>query len=489
MAYPSLLFLENPVGTVSSALCEDLCLGQALPSIARETHLGDPCGEADLSARQDLFARLEDDAVFAQLSQLRRLTGELCRTDDLYRHAACETERRLLYVALCRGLVDFSHACADCTVGGAYFDRLSQYFAQQLASSRFVSMEEDLSRLVPQLSAHRRFTVSHAPGERENPRVDLSSQVGETFLSRLVTCASHMEVTLPDSTLAKSPDAAILTSLGDLSPDMRISLDAFFDKHKNMYIDSILEYDSQLAFYADLHALCARVRAAGIPMCYPEITQEKQIKLNEAYDISLLFRSVTDIVPNDVTLTEAEPFFFVTGANGGGKTTFLRTVGISSFLCTLGSPVPCRSAQITCLHGVFTHFPSDERFDEDGRFADENRRVEEIFRLCDGNSLLLLNETFSTTTPETAAVSTSALAHRVAESTNFGLYVTHLHAVDSTGLPGLHAEVALDDSNRRTFKIRRTGQSGNSLAADILKKYRLDREQLAIRFCETEVTI
>lgn len=83
----------------------------------------------------------------------------------------------------------------------------------------------------------------------------------------------------------------------------------------------------------------------------------RAIKLTQAYDITLLEKDEHNIIPNDVELTEKEPLFFLTGANGGGKTTYLRTVGVSVTMFLCGAPAPCAAAEIAPLKCVYTHFP------------------------------------------------------------------------------------------------------------------------------------
>ena len=63
-------------------------------------------------------------------------------------------------------------------------------------------------------------------------------------------------------------------------------------------------------------------------------------------------QNVTNIVPNDILFNE-KTFFFLTGANGGGKTTYLRSVGIAVILFLSGCPIPCEGAEIYPLDNVY----------------------------------------------------------------------------------------------------------------------------------------
>jgi DNA mismatch repair ATPase MutS len=160
----------------------------------------------------------------------------------------------------------------------------------------------------------------------------------------------------------------------------------------------------------------------------------------------------------------------------------LRNVAISALFFLSGCPVAAESAEIWPVNGVFTHFPKDERFDGDGRFADERRRVDEIMKIHGGNSLVLLNETYSTTNEELALKCTSELAEALFSSGCFGIYITHQHRLAGTKIPFLSVIVDESDANRRTFRIEKLRSAAGSYAEDILRRYRLTKDALAARF-------
>ena len=207
------------------------------------------------------------------------------------------------------------------------------------------------------------------------------------------------------------------------------------------------------------------------------------IKAANAYDITLIAKGESNIVPNDVLFSDTEPFFYLTGANDGGKTTYLRTVGVLVLLFLLGCPVPAENAEIGGVNCIYTHFPRDERFDGSGRFIEEKTRVDEILGKCDKSSLVLLNETLSATNEENAIKFTTELAHRLNGDGVMGLYITHQHDISaSETIPFLQVVVDENDGNRRTFKIRRSRNSGGSFAGEILERYGLMPEALKERF-------
>ena len=88
----------------------------------------------------------------------------------------------------------------------------------------------------------------------------------------------------------------------------------FAEKYQSIIDPEFLGYRTQLGFYISVCRLIQRIKSAGIPICYPSISEKKQIILREAFDITLLEKGEKNIIPNNADFTEAEPFFFLTGA-------------------------------------------------------------------------------------------------------------------------------------------------------------------------------
>lgn len=195
-------------------------------------------------------------------------------------------------------------------------------------------------------------------------------------------------------------------------------------------------------------------------------------------------RGAASIVPNDLRLDESEPFCFIVGANGGGKTSFLRAVGVNLLLFLNGAPIFARSASIYPFRSVLTHFPVVESSISTGRFDEERARADEIIESAGRDSFILFNETYSGTNEEKGSASALDAAKRLTERGAFGLFVTHFTRVAYSGFGLLRAVVG--DRNERTYKIVKSEQTG-SYALDILRKYGIAPEQLAERRVSDEI--
>ncbi|WP_240977948.1 hypothetical protein [Planctomonas sp. JC2975] len=88
----------------------------------------------------------------------------------------------------------------------------------------------------------------------------------------------------------------------------------------------------------------------------------------------------------------------VTGANRGGKSTFLRSVGLAQLMMQAGMFVPARSLSATIVSGVFTHFKREEDTAlASGKFDEELARMRDIVGQIQPRALILFNESFAAT--------------------------------------------------------------------------------------------
>ena len=479
MAYPSLLYYVKPKKKpMSLSVFEDLQLLNFMPKrVARAACV--PCEKENILQRQAFFKALSRDGAKEIYRELFEISGELHSLDEAYGGVRTEAEKCLIFFFICKELVRFTKKASLASLSDPISSRFASAFEKEEESLTFIRLCSRIDELSPRVE--EAVTVSL---ELSGDNVRLFAETGVTFMERIRACAQTLGVGEPS---VKNPEGRVLSpdivnSMGRLRVELMRELKAFKGEFSSYYSPSITFYRKETEFYLTLLDLIDRIEAVGIPLTYPTVAEGRIVNITEAYDVSLLAKNETDIVPNDISFTEEEPFYILTGANGGGKTTYLRTVGIALVLFLLGCPLPCRSAAIGEVSNVFTHFPRDERFDGSGRFVEENNRVQEILREMDGNSVVLLNETYSTTNEENAVKMTEKLANELYGKRIFGLYITHQHGLSETEIPYLNVLIDVNDENRRTFKIAKQKSVGGSYARDILIRCGLTVEALEGRF-------
>ena len=298
---------------------------------------------------------------------------------------------------------------------------------------------------------------------------DITLGLGETTISA---------VAIGENGLA-SPLARFGYTVGGVIETVTIedaALDAAMENYADVNWNEPLNALSMLEFFDEIHTLVKNAASFGVPYCIPTVSEHRQYIARDLYNVVLLSKHGNTIVPNDVQFTESDPFFFLIGANSGGKTTYLRTVGMNLLLFLAGCPIFARDAIIYPFNALLTHFPADERFNGTGRLDEELIRANQM--LADPDAFLLFNETFSGTDDTRGYALLMQMAKAIRTTGQFGLYVTHFHKVKESEFPLLTTQVDIEDANRRTYRIARADGGVSSYAADILRKYRLDRKSL-----------
>ncbi len=186
---------------------------------------------------------------------------------------------------------------------------------------------------------------------------------------------------------------------------------------------------TELAFYIGALNLHDQLVKIEEPICFPlpvsHLKRERVFK--ELYDPCLALTLKRKIVGNDLELNNKN-LFIITGANQGGKSTFLRSVGLSQLMMQCGMFAPAKSFSANVCKGLFTHYKREEDITmKSGKFDEELKRMNDIVENLTANSTVLFNESFSATNEiegsEIARQIVSALLEKHIEV----FFVTHMY--------------------------------------------------------------
>jgi DNA mismatch repair ATPase MutS len=230
-------------------------------------------------------------------------------------------------------------------------------------------------------------------------------------------------------------------------------------------VDHILGFFStlraELGFYLACLNLHEQLNEKQQPTCFPEVAdrQTDEFATEALYDASLVFHLDGSVVGNDVAADDKR-LIMITGANQGGKSTFLRSAGIAQLLMQAGSFVPAASLRANTADGIFTHFKREEDATmTHGKLDEELSRMSSIADLIRPHSLLLCNESFASTNEREGSEIARQLVRAMLEGGVKVFFVTHLYDLaDSLHHEQLDIALFLRAERRhdghRTYRVR-----------------------------------
>ena len=220
--------------------------------------------------------------------------------------------------------------------------------------------------------------------------------------------------------------------------------------------------------------------------------EERAFAATALYNPCVALKIDEEIVSNDLVFDKESGamIYVLTGPNRGGKSVVTCAVGLAQAMTQLGLFVPAKSAEISISDGIFTHFPTgaDDTIDK-GRLGEECARLRDIFEAVTDKSLVLLDESLSSTGSFEASYIAAEVLAGLSRVGCRCLFSTHLHELASK-IDEINERTAPDGGNRidtlvagmeegkRSFKIVRAKPDGKSYARDIADKYGLSYESI-----------
>jgi len=184
---------------------------------------------------------------------------------------------------------------------------------------------------------------------------------------------------------------------------------------------------TELGFYVGCLNLYDRLAAKGEPVCFPDPADIKERRHSFAglYDVCLTLLIDGKVVGNDVN-ADNKDLVIITGANQGGKSTFLRSVGVAQLMMQCGMFVPAESFCANICGGLFTHFKREEDASmKSGKFDEELSRMSDIVDNIKPGSMILFNESFAATNEREGSEIARQITGALLEKRIKVFFVTH----------------------------------------------------------------
>lgn len=423
------------------------------------------------------------------------------------------------------------------------FQQLRKSIRATVESEMFQHLQQELPELLPRIRAIRSITVainldadmrpisaallevqtdrfinksmmSRLFGKlrrnKDSENEEENEMLGKLHNARRIKGVSEEQIELRNRNSPFMPK--LFKDLSELLDETSRPIAKALQKYTQINSQPLIALKSDIAFYLGAIRLIERLHDAGLPMSQPEPLPmiQRENHLEGLYNINLALQHMgkgdaQDIVGNDMQFGDSGRIFILTGPNQGGKTTYLQAVGLAQILFQAGLHVPATSACMSPVDAIYTHFATEERPNlEAGRLGEEARRLNTIFQHATRHSLLLLNESLSST----AASESLYLAQDVVKALRLlgvrAVFATHLHelaaSVDTMNsetegdskIMSVVSQVQIERENngqqvRRTYKIIASPPMSKSYAIELAARFGISFKQLTDMLKERDV--
>lgn len=451
--------------------------------------------EDEVKWRQEIVADVERPEIAVSLNRFATLLRQMrvAREKAGSRHYALEKLRWAFDAILAYGeaVEALAHELAEANPSSRGLRAFRAYLEECRCAPDFVRLLTTARELAGELAALRYCVeIDGAFVEVRNCvlEADYGAEIAQVFERFRQVDPTQPELSFETDMRMSQVDEKVLDRVALLNQDLFIRLGAFCAEHEDFADPLLIRFDREIQFYVSYLELVGRLGARGIAFCRAEVGRaSKRIEVSEAVDLALAISLAGDHavpVANDMRMSERERIAVVSGPNQGGKTTFARMIGQIHYLAALGLPVPAASARLYLCDAIFTHFDREESAaTPGGKLHDDLVRIHAILERATSKSLIILNETFTSTTVRDAVRLSRRIAADILKLDALCVWVTFLHELAEIGGQAISmvSEVAPDDPARRTFKILARPADGPAYALAIAGKYGLVADALKRR--------
>jgi hypothetical protein len=444
--------------------------------------------------RQEVMRDLEDPARLEQLrgfaAAMRDMRGHLATAGKLYYKEQKEAWLLEAVGIYCEAVERLAAGLESRRPASRGLSLFSDHLGLYVRSAEFAALRTETASLKAAL-AETRYSVlidgdwvrvRRYQGER-----DYAADVAATFAKFAQRGVKSYLVKFADLDEMNHIEAAILARVARLHPALFAELASYGERRQTFCDATIAAFDREIQFYLAYQEYTAPLRRAGLRFCYPRLSTSKAVIARETFDLILARQLLKDDrapVPNNLHLAGRERIFVVSGPNQGGKTTFARIFGQLHYLASLGPPVPGSEAHLFLFDRLYTHFEKEEQVGAlRGKLEDDLLRIRDILTRATPDSIIILNEIFTSTTLSDAVLLSREILRRIIRLDALCVCVTFIDELATLGeqTVSMVSTVVPDDPAKRTYKIVRRPGGALAYAMTIAEKYRLTYDRLKER--------
>ena len=508
MDFHSILFIRTEDSIKTEAIempgfFPDLNLNQVIDAIVagREEYNLKPFFYTFLSDidaieyRHEIMKDLENGTLFEYVKSFSEKMGAMRTHFDLSDKLYYKYQKERMFLdaisIYCEAVNSLVHDLSLVELKSRGFSAFRAYLAHYAESNSFKSLQAETQQLIENLRSVKYCLIIKGNSitvRKYESEIDYSGEVEKTFEKFKQGAGKDYLAEYSDSLNMNHVEAGVLDLVAQLYPDIFASLDDYCAQNADYLDETLRVFDREVQFHLACSEYVAGFRRAGLQCCYPQISKEsKEVFDYEGFDFALAHKLINENAPvvcNDFYLKDTERILVVTGPNQGGKTTFARTFGQLHYMASIGCPVAGTKARLFLFDRIFTHFEKEENLNNlRGKLQDDLVRIYDILNQATPNSIILMNEIFTSTTLKDAVFLGKKVMEEIIQLDLLGVFVTFIDELASLSEKNVSmvSTVVPENPALRTYKIVRRPADGLAYALSIAERYHLTYDNLKER--------
>ena len=450
----------------------------------------------DLQNSNGLFELLKDNALPA-ICEISSMTAGFNDDEMTFIDRFISVKQLNTYVQLIQKMHE---SFATLTFKSAGLRNFANKIASIYTSDEFSNLQPNLKKLNAKLEKNIRsvtvgINIDHLYNVTSLGIVSINEERYKSvgLINKLIGQSSGDPFTLitPIERAFKNSGAVTTDEKHELMRSFRIAMGNILkDSVKNIprditaYMRSqtqfLLSLASEISFLVAGHEMIAKLKQLQMPVCKPVISQTNHTHIKDLYHPILLDTTNSEeLIKNSISFDDDGMIYTLTGANSGGKSVFLHSLGIAQILFQLGLYIPAGEAVMHPVDNLCIHLPTETVIQHtSGRLEQECKAFNETLKIATSKSLVLVDEAFSSTGAYDGSILAEELLKHFAKLGCRCIFSTHIHdlpveRINQNSAVKVDTLVAVSIDGKRMYKISRQKPDGKSHARDIAKKYGL----------------